>query len=435
MELVVPLLEGLAVEELAVMSPGEVGAVLRGLDGVRRAAEVAVAEVVGRVESVGLFRVDGHRTPRAWAMAAANWSWAQAGRVVQVAHMLVLWPSAAGVGVPQLHALAGVAANPRVRRLLADAEELLVGWARSLDFDDFVSALMRWLATVDPDGSADAFERAHRERDAKVAAVGEQTFLDAHCANAQGAQIAEVFAAYCDSEFMADWEAAVVQHGEDTDNSKLARTPAQRRADALHAVFIAAGAARQTGGAESTPTVGVVIDAESFEYHLAAAAGGTPVPLDANANHFCRTTTGVAVDPRDAIVAALAGHVRRVVVDSAGVIVNMGRRQRLFTGAVRDAILALQPWCMWTGCHARSRQVDHLLPWARGGLTDAANAGGVCGHHNRWRTRGYRTCRGPDGEWHHYRPDGTEIGWRDGYLTRLRPPATAPTTVTAGTAV
>jgi hypothetical protein len=419
MSLVVP-----SVDELAAMSPAEVEAVLRELDGARRAAEVAVAELVGRVERAGVFRADGHRTPRAWGMAAANWSWAQAGRVVQVAHMLQVWPSAAGVGVAQLHALAGVVANPRVRPLLADAEELLVGWARTLDFDDFVSALMRWLATVDPDGSADAFERAHRERDAKVAAVGEQTFLDAHCANAQGAQIAEVFAAYCDSEFMADWQTAMVQHGEDTDTSKLARTPAQRRADALHAVFIAAAAARHSGE-ESTPTVGVVVDAETFEHHLAAAAaGGSPAPLDANGNHFCRTAAGVAVDPRDVIVAALAGHVRRIVVDSTGVIVNMGRRQRLFTGAVRDAILALQPWCMWTGCRARSRQVDHLLPWARGGLTDAANAGGVCGHHNRWRTRGYRTCRGPDGEWHHYRPDGTEIGWRDGHLTRLRPPAT-----------
>jgi hypothetical protein len=27
-------------------------------------------------------------------------------------------------------------------------------------------------------------------------------------------------------------------------------------------------------------------------------------------------------------------------------------------------------------------------------------------------TRGYRTWRDPDGHWHHYRPDGTEVGWR-----------------------
>ena len=35
-----------------------------------------------------------------------------------------------------------------------------------------------------------------------------------------------------------------------------------------------------------------------------------------------------------------------------------------------------------------------------------------CGYHNRWTSRGYRTVRDEHGHWHHYRPDGTEIGWR-----------------------
>ncbi|MGB8861805.1 MAG: hypothetical protein WCC60_21295 [Ilumatobacteraceae bacterium] len=36
----------------------------------------------------------------------------------------------------------------------------------------------------------------------------------------------------------------------------------------------------------------------------------------------------------------------------------------------------------------------------------------MCDHHNRWRSKGYRTWRDPDGHWHHHRPDGIEIGWR-----------------------
>ena len=419
MELPVP-----SIDELVVMPPAEVEAVLRGLDDVRRAAEAAVATMVGRVEQAVLHRVDGHRTPRAFGMAACNWSSAEAGRLVQVAHMLAVWPSAHGVGVAQLQALAGVVANPRVQPFLADAELPVVGWARTMDFDDFVTALMRWVATVDPDGSAAAFERAHRNRDARVAAVGEQTFVDAHCGNAQGALLAEVFEAYCQGEFLADWEQGTLEHGEAMDASKLARTGAQRRADALHAIFAAAAEALPVSDAGAAGVqVGVVMDDETFEHHLIAAAGGTPQPLDPAREHFCRTEAGVEIDPRDAVVAALLGHVRRMVVDSAGVLVNLGRRHRLFTGAVRDAILALQPRCFWVGGRCRSREVDHLLPWARGGLTDAANAGGVCGHHNRWRTRGYRTCRGPDGEWHHYRPDGTEIGWRNGWVVRVPMPA------------
>jgi hypothetical protein len=335
---------------------------------------------------------------------------------------LEVFPSAFRLGVSQLHALARLVANPRVRDSLADAQGVLVGAGRGLEFAEFAGLLADWERMVDVDGSAVSLERAHRERDATAAVVGERTFFDARSANTQGAFVKEVFDAYCETEFMADWQAGVAVHGEAMHRGLLVRSDGQRRFDGFYAMVRAAAAARADSG-EGAPTVNLLWTQAGFEHELARALGGDPTLSDPLPVHVCRTTSGVPVDSRDALIATLIGQVRRVVVDSAGVIVNMGRRQRLFTGAVRDAILALQPWCMWTGCRARSRQVDHLLPWARGGLTDTANAGGVCGHHNRWRTRGYRTCRGPDGEWHHYRPDGTEIGWRDGHLTRLRPPA------------
>jgi hypothetical protein len=42
-------------------------------------------------------------------------------------------------------------------------------------------------------------------------------------------------------------------------------------------------------------------------------------------------------------------------------------------------------------------------------------------------TRGYRTWRDPDGHWHHYRPDGTEIGWRTEQVRSPEPFVDAPT--------
>ena len=71
-------------------------------------------------------------------------------------------------------------------------------------------------------------------------------------------------------------------------------------------------------------------------------------------------------------------------------------------------------WCVWAGCHrpASECEADHTLPWANAGPTSSWNGAPMCGHHNRWKTKGYRTWRDPDGHWHHYRPDGTEIGWR-----------------------
>ena len=211
----------------------------------------------------------------------------------------------------------------------------------------------------------------------------------------------------------------------------MARTDRQRRADALHAIFTAAAQARAGSGDEGGFTVNIVVDEATFERQLLAAVGAPAQPVDPTQPvdvraMISRTASGIELDPRDVLVAALLGHVRRVVRNSAGVVVDVGRRQRLFTGAVREAILALNPKCMWPGDRHRARQVDHLRSWARGGGTDACNGGPACGLHNRWRTRGYHTCRGPDGEWHHFRPDGSELGWRGGYLVRIAPPMAMP---------
>ena len=153
----------------------------------------------------------------------------------------------------------------------------------------------------------------------------------------------------------------------------------------------------------------------AFEHHLAKAMGANPAPLDPNDPFSrCETADGTPVDPHDMIVAATIGQVRRVVLDSAGVVVNMGRKQRLFTGALRDAVMMHSRWCTCPGCRVAAAhcEADHVLPWANAGPTNSINGGPMCSHHNRWKATGYKTWRDLQGHWHHYRPDGTEIGWR-----------------------
>ncbi|MCB0983712.1 MAG: HNH endonuclease, partial [Ilumatobacter sp.] len=150
-------------------------------------------------------------------------------------------------------------------------------------------------------------------------------------------------------------------------------------------------------------------------HHLAKALGEQPAPLDpANPLHRCELPDGTPVDPRDALIAAAMGHVRRLVLDSKGAVVDLGRRQRLFTGPLREAVLLGAHVCVWPGCclPADRCQADHVLPWGLAGPTVGWNGGPACGRHNRWRSRGYRAWRDDDGQWHHVRPDGSEIGWR-----------------------
>lgn len=67
--------------------------------------------------------------------------------------------------------------------------------------------------------------------------------------------------------------------------------------------------------------------------------------------------------------------------------------------------------CIWPGCWQTRIQIDHAEEHCRGGRTDLGNAAPLCGYHNRLKSaRSYRVWRDPNGHWHTYRADGTEIG-------------------------
>jgi hypothetical protein len=161
--------------------------------------------------------------------------------------------------------------------------------------------------------------------------------------------------------------------------------------------------------------VNILVDQATFEHHQSNALGGNPDPLDplTVGERRSETSRGELLDPADIIVAACIGHVRRVVLDGAGVVLDFGQRRRLFTGPLREAVLLTERRCLWPGCSrpASRCEADHLLPFANAGLTNAANGGPTCGHHNRRKNQRYRTWRDAQGRWHVHRPNGTGIGW------------------------
>jgi hypothetical protein len=141
-----------------------------------------------------------------------------------------------------------------------------------------------------------------------------------------------------------------------------------------------------------------------------------PGPADPrNGTRFaCRTLDGKPLDPAEVTAQALLGHVRRVVIGSNGVVLDMGRRSRLFTGLRQLAIRLPELTCTHPGCtvpvsHCQS---DHLDAYngPRHGTTDPGNGAPTCGTHNRHKeTHRITPRRDEHGRWHHYRPDGTEI--------------------------
>ena len=412
-------------------------AALGELERLRRGVEAAVVTVVADVDDRGVYLCDGHRRPGNWLQACLRISGAEAMHRARTARLCHAHPAVAAelaagrLGVAQAAEFARAYSNPRIRDAFGVCVDVLVDWALNDDHKLFVERLREWERLADVDGAHRDADTDHDSRKAAIHTVGGVTFLEGRFANSQGAAIAEVFDAFCDAEYRTDVDDAKARLGVDQPlNQQLARTAAQRRADALCQLILAAAGAPLDGRVVSV-VVNVVIDGATFDealldlvdpLHLHRPQPAPPSPgCDAAPDgsdpgrRFCTTTTGAAVDPVAVAVHALLGHVRRVVIGSDGVIIDLGRRQRLFRGSARHAALLQGALdgngrCIWPGCGRHHHcQIDHTHDWSDDGSTDIANSGIVCGFHNVFKTRGYTCRRDPHGRWHTYRPDGTEL--------------------------
>ena len=400
------------------MSPADVQRRAQVLEVARRRLEAANALLVQHVDDAAAFLGDGHRNVAAWGRGTNNWSPAEAARLTKLARAFKYLPMFAEacseglIGVAQMHAVAQVACNPRVRDHLAEADDLLTGAAIDQPFDDLITLLRHWETLADSDGARQRHDRAVYDRSASVRFVGERAFLDAAGPSYDGAVFEKVLAHYTQQEFDAEWDILATHYGSAMCAAFLERSDAQRRFDALQRIFgIAAG------GGDSGPavTVNITIDEATFEHELERLVGGDPDPIPPShaPNRKCQDAQGRVLDPRAVVAAALVGQVRRKVLGADGVVLDMGRRQRLFNGPLRDAVLQSSPRCTHKGCSVAGEhcEADHLIPYARGGPTNARNGGPGCRHHNPWKNNGAITVRDSKGLWRTYRPDGTEIGW------------------------
>jgi hypothetical protein len=403
-------------DELAGLDAAGLEHALVEAERAKRMIEAAIVDIVDEADQRHVWAHDGHVSARGWHLALTNTSPTETMRRLQSVRAVRALPElrarlrSGELGIDQARELAKVHANPRCRAGLPASEHLLVGHAMRLPFDDFMVVLRRWISLADPDGAARSHEHAHQRRSARFVEVDATWYLDAHGGSAQATSMAEIFRRFCDAEFHADWDIARDAYGDQACTALLQRTEAQRRFDALHAIFMAAAAAPADARAPE-PVVNVVIDHDTFTAYTEHALGAPPPRFSpAEVDHRrCETIDGTPLDPRDVVAAALHGQVRQAVWDAAGVVTDLGRLQRLFTG-VRRAVQLSGRRCLWPGCGHLHTQIDHLDEWfAQRGGTSTANGGPLCGRHNRWKSRGYRAIRGPDGAWRVARPDGTPV--------------------------
>ncbi len=172
-----------------------------------------------------------------------------------------------------------------------------------------------------------------------------------------------------------------------TDAERDQRLPEQRRADALIDVCrlaLQADTLPDNGG--QRPQLNVTVKYDILTKELSA---GT---LDIGGQLSPTTVRRLACDAL--ILPAVLGN--------RGEVLDLGRQRRLYTGAVRRAIILRDGGCAFPGCDRPPTwcQVHHWKPWHTGGTTCAADGLLLCSHHHHTvhLPGGWEIIRDTDGQ-------------------------------------
>ncbi|MGN6414207.1 DUF222 domain-containing protein [Flexivirga sp.] len=163
------------------------------------------------------------------------------------------------------------------------------------------------------------------------------------------------------------------------------RSAGKRRADALmDLVGAGARAAAGDGVQASAATVLLTIGLDTLTYGSGPAHTSTGDVIDAGAARRFACTA-------DLIPAVLGG---------PSAPLDVGRRERLATRAIRAAVILRDRGCTFPGCDRPPGfcEVHHVTPWWAGGHTCLTDSALLCGrHHHTVHRQGYMAEVRPDG--------------------------------------
>jgi hypothetical protein len=365
------------------LSDGEVRDEVLAVERIRAKLDAVCARATRSFDARGIARADGARSTAAWLRVVGRIEAGRAGRQVRHARALATFPAteaalAAGRVNSDVVTRITAADNDRIDVALRLDEADLVEVAARSTYKEFSDHLGRWIESNDPDGG-------HRERpDGRrfhcSRTLGGAWALDGWLDPLSGRSFADELERIEQVLFDADWAEARNRLGRDPRLDELARTPAQRRADALIEM---AHRSRTCGASDRRPAplVTIVVGPQRFA-DTCSLLDGTPL-----------SPAEVAAVLPDAVIERITydGQERPFAVS----------RQRTFRGALRRAILVRDGGCTDPLCDepAWRCQVDHRIPASRGGTTCPCNGQTHCGHHNRTKAdtdpRHPPTSRGP----------------------------------------
>jgi len=253
---------------------------------------------------------------------------------------------------------------------LARDEQMLVAQASQLGFEDFHRALEYWKQLADPDGAEASEEEKKAARNVYLETslsgmwLGQMT-LDPISGAVVSAEINRLEHGF----FETDCAEAKERLGRTPRLDELARTSAQRRADALVEMATRSKTA-PAEGIRPAPLFSVFVGYETIK------------------GRICELENGTVLHPSALEPWMDSAYFERATFSLPNRI-DVSVRSRFFTGGTRRAIELRDRICTHPHCYepAESCQVDHIETYADGGLTTQDNGRLLCGFHNRLRNQ------------------------------------------------
>jgi hypothetical protein len=177
----------------------------------------------------------------------------------------------------------------------------------------------------------------------------------------------------------------------------------------VYQVIVHVGTDAITSG---SPAGGPPADAGGVSAETSAATPEPPA-LPGHPAHPARNHVedGPAISVTTAQMIACSAALSWMLHDSAGKLLDLGRRRRRPNAALRRAARERDKCrCRFPGCESRRVDLHHIRYWSNGGRTKLDNLVSLCKyHHMLVHDRGYLIAAARDGTFAFYHPDGAAI--------------------------
>ncbi len=343
----------------------------------RQSARLAsvCTRVVGAWDARKVWALNGSKSPAARLARETRCSPGSAHATVRRARRLRSMPhtadafAAGDLPVDQVDLLCR-ANQPRVSHEFAESEEHLVRSATRLGYSDLLRVVRYWQQHADPDGADDRAAGAHDQREVYATRTFAGSIdLRGTLDPITGSFFLNELERLEQQLFEADWAEARDRCGDSATVDELARTPAQRRHDAL-VEMARRSAAKPENASPARPLITVLVGYETF-------AGG-----------ICELADGTVIPPNSMLGLLDEADIERIVFDGPSRPIDLGRRTRFFSAAQRRVVEVRDRHCQHpAGCDVRADkcQVDHIVEYTDGGSTTIDNGRLLCPLHNRRR--------------------------------------------------